>query len=99
MSSGADTGRLLRLEIQNENLVALEDGVVRASVPDLISVIDSATGAAIATEHVRYGQRVTVIGFACDPIWRTPRGIETAGPRAFGYDFDYEPLEVMRAKA
>ena len=38
-----------------------------------------------------------MIAFACDPIWRTPRGIETAGPRAFGYDFDYVPIEVLRA--
>ena len=95
--SAGDSGRLLRLEIQNENLVALEDGLVRASVPDLITVVDSTTGEAIATELVRYGQRVTVIAFACDPIWRTPRGIETAGPRAFGYDFDYVPIEVLRA--
>jgi DUF917 family protein len=95
--SRADKGRLLRLEIQNENLVALEDGVVRASVPDLITVVDATTAEAIATELVRYGQRVTVIAFACDPIWRTPRGIEVTGPRAFGYDFDYVPIEVLGA--
>jgi DUF917 family protein len=46
---------------------------------------------------VRYGQRVTVIAFACDPIWRTPRGIEVVGPRAFGYDFDYVPIEDLHA--
>jgi DUF917 family protein len=97
--SGADTGRLLRLEIQNENLVAIEDGVIRASVPDLISVVDTTTADAIATELVRYGQRVTVVAFGCDPIWLTPRGLETAGPRAFGYDFDYTPLEVLHAQA
>jgi uncharacterized protein len=95
--SGPDTGRLLRLEIQNENLVAIEDGVVRASVPDLITVVDATTADAIATELVRYGQRVTVLAFGCDPIWRTPRGLETAGPRAFGYDFDYVPIEVRVA--
>lgn len=37
---GDDAGRLLRLELQNENLVALERGRVLASVPDLISVLD-----------------------------------------------------------
>src|SRR6266568_822034 len=58
---GEDSGRLIRLELQNENLVALERGRVTASVPDLISVLDSATAEAIATERVRYGQRVTVI--------------------------------------
>ncbi len=91
----ADADRLLRLEIQNENLVALEDGGVRASVPDIITVLDTQTGDAVHTERLRYGQRVTVVAFPCDPIWRTPKGIELAGPRAFGYDFDYVPIEDL----
>jgi hypothetical protein len=92
---GEDTGRLIRLELQNENLVALERGELLASVPDLISVLDSETADAIVTERIRYGQRVTVIAFGCDPVWRTERGIEVAGPRAFGYDFDYVPVEEL----
>ena len=92
---GADAGRLIRLELQNENLVALERGHVLASVPDLISVLDSETADAIATERIRYGQRVAVIAFGCDPIWRTPGGLDLTGPRAFGYDFDYLPVEEL----
>jgi len=92
---GEDTGRLIRLELQNENLVALERGKLLASVPDLISVLDSETADAIVTERIRYGQRVTVIAFGCDPVWRTEQGIEVAGPRAFGYDFDYVPVEEL----
>ncbi len=95
-----DAGRLIRLELQNENLVALERGRVLASVPDLITVLDSETADAIATESIRYGQRVTVIAFACDPVWRTERGIAVAGPRAFDYEFDYLPVEELaRARA
>jgi len=92
---GDDSGRLIRLELQNENLAALERGQVLASVPDLITVVDSETADAIATERVRYGQRVTVIAMPCDPIWRSARGLEAAGPRAFGYDFDYAPVEEL----
>jgi len=91
----ADAGRLLRLELQNENLVALERGRVLASVPDLISVVDSETAEAIGTERISYGQRVTVIAFACDPVWRTAKGVAVTGPRAFGYDFDYTPVEEL----
>ncbi len=94
---GADAGRILRLEIQNENLVALEDGVAHAMVPDIITVCDTQTGQAIHTERLRYGQRATVIAFPCDPIWRTERGLELAGPRAFGYDLDYVPIEAIHA--
>ncbi|HEU5386004.1 MAG TPA: DUF917 domain-containing protein [Streptosporangiaceae bacterium] len=92
---GQDAGRLIRLELQNENLVALERGRVLASVPDLITVLDSETADAIGTERIAYGQRVTVIAFACDPIWRTSPGIALTGPRAFGYDFDYSPVEEL----
>jgi DUF917 family protein len=92
---GADSGRLVRLELQNENLVALERGRVLASVPDLITVLDTETADAIPTERIAYGQRVTVIAFGCDPVWRTERGIAIAGPRAFGYDFDYTPVEEL----
>ena len=90
-----DAGRLIRLELQNENLVALERGKVLASVPDLITVLDSETSDANATERLRYRQRVTVIAFGCDPVWRTERGIAVTGPRAFGYDFDYQPVEEL----
>jgi uncharacterized protein len=96
---GEDAGRLIRLELQNENLLALERGQVLASVPDLITVLDAETAEAIATERIRYGQRVTVIAFACAPVWRTEKGIAAAGPRAFGYDFDYLPVEELAGAA
>jgi hypothetical protein len=92
---GGDACRALRLEIQNENLVALEAGQVRATVPDIITVLDSQTAHAVHTERLRYGQRVSVVAFPCDPIWRTERGLALAGPRAFGYDLDYVPVEEL----
>lgn len=92
---GDDAGRTLLIEIQNENLVAHERDRVLASVPDLITILDTETAETITTERLRYGQRVSVIAFPCDPIWRSEKGIETAGPRAFGYEFDYVPVEQL----
>jgi DUF917 family protein len=92
---GDDRGRTLRVSIQNENLLATEDGRVRASTPDIITVLDTGTGAAVPTERLRYGQRVDVVAFACDPVWRTPAGLALAGPRHFGYDVDYVPFEAL----
>lgn len=92
--TGADAERLVRVEIQNENLVVLEDGEVLVSVPDLISLVDSETGEAISTENLRFGQRVAVLAWACHPLWRTERGLELTGPQAFGYDVPYSPLTV-----
>jgi DUF917 family protein len=93
---GPDANRLLRLELQNEVLAALADGEVAACVPDVISVLDAQTGASIVTERLRYGQRVRVITFLSDPVWRTAAGLAVVGPRAFGYDFSYSaPAEPV----
>jgi hypothetical protein len=94
---GRDAGRSLRLEIQNENLVAREGDQLLATVPDIITVLDSESAEAISTERLKYGQRVTVIAFPCDPIWRSEPGLELAGPRAFAYDVDYVPVEELHA--
>lgn len=96
--TGVDRGRLQRIELQNENLVVLEDGEVLVSVPDLVTIVDAETGHAISTEMLRYGQRVSILAWACDPLWRTERGLELAGPRAFGYDLPYVPFERKSAR-
>ncbi|MEK6439378.1 DUF917 domain-containing protein [Pseudonocardia sp. T1-2H] len=95
----AAAGRLLRLEIQNENLAALEDGAVRACVPDIITVLDTRSGEAIVTEKLRYGQRVAVLAFGCPDVWRTPEGLAVAGPAAFGYRFPYSPVDPGHDRA
>jgi DUF917 family protein len=95
---GEDDGSTLRLATQNEHLVAQRDGEVLASVPDLIIVLDSENGQPITTEDLRYGFRVTVVAVPCDPRWRTPEGLAVVGPRYFGYDFDYVPIEQRMAE-
>jgi hypothetical protein len=91
--TGAHAGSALILRFQNEHLVAIKDGTVIASVPDLITVLDAETGEPITTEGMRYGFRVVVVGMPCDPKWRTPRGLEIVGPGYFGYDIPYVPIE------
>lgn len=88
-----DSGSELELDFQNENLVARLDGELVATVPDLICVLDADTGEPITTEALRYGFRVSVIGLPCDARWRTDEGLALVGPRYFGYDVDYSPLE------
>lgn len=91
--TGGDAGSMLEIRFQNEHLVALRDGEIVVSVPDLIVVLDAETGEPITTEELRYGFRVTVIATPCDRRWRTDAGLELAGPRYFGYDMEYVPVE------
>jgi hypothetical protein len=83
----------LELHFQNEHLVAIRDGQYVVTVPDLIAVLDIDTGEPITTEGLRYGFRVAVIAMPCDSRWRTAKGLELVGPRYFGYDTDYVPVE------
>ncbi len=88
-----DAGRRLTIDLQNEYLVATEDGHRHAMVPDLVCIVDAENGRAIGTEEQRYGLRVTVIVLPAPGLLTTPVALESVGPRAFGYDFDFIPCE------
>ncbi|KAK2055681.1 hydantoinase/oxoprolinase [Colletotrichum caudatum] len=92
-------GGTLKIPFKNENILAEhadgESGRTRvlAAVPDLISVLDNESGRALGVPEFKYGYRVTVVGITCSPRWtETQAGLDIGGPRAFGYDLDYEPL-------
>ena len=86
--------RVFRLAFQNEFVVGWIGDEVAVTVPDLICVMDSASGEAIGTETVRYGQRVTVIALPAPPLLLTEKGLKHVGPRAFGYDLDFRSVFV-----
>ena len=91
---GGDSGATLAIDLQNENLIALRDGIPIATVPDLICMVDLESGQPITTEVLRYGLRVAVLGLPCHPLLRTPEALAVIGPRAFGYDLEYRPLAM-----
>jgi hypothetical protein len=80
---------------QNEYLYFRVGDRLSAIVPDLISFLDEETGEPILCEHLRYGQRIAVLGAACKPPFRTPAGLAVCGPRSFNLDEDYVPIELM----
>lgn len=86
-----DSGRSIRIEFQNENLVIWEDEEPKVTVPDLISLVTTDTGEPITTELIRYGFRADVLVLPCPALMKTDRALEVVGPRAFGIDLDYSP--------
>lgn len=89
--SGPDNGSVMRIDFQNENILATRDGTPLCAVPDLVCVLDATNGLPIPTERLRYGYRVIVLGIPAPAIMKTPEALEIWGPRAFGYDLDYFP--------
>ena len=83
---------------QNENIIventAGEKKEILATVPDLISILDSETGEVIPTEEIRYGLRVSVIVLPCSPLLSTDKALQVVGPKAFGYkDCSYQACQ------
>jgi hypothetical protein len=91
-----DADRTMRIEIQNENLIAFENGRAVITVPDLITLIDVETAIPMTTESLAYGQRLNVLGMPAHERWHEPDGIALAGPRTWGYDIDYVPYGSVR---
>lgn len=85
----------MEIIFQNENLIARLNGKTVTIVPDLITIVDSETAEPITVESLRYGQRVKVIGTSSAPIMRTPESLAVFGPRKFGLDEDFSPIESL----
>jgi len=90
-----DEDQTCQLFFQNEHLLAEINEKPMAITPDLIAVLDEETGMPITTEGLNYGARVIIVAFPANEKWRTEKGIETAGPGYFQYDYDYIPLETL----
>jgi len=96
--TGPYTGHTYTVYVKNENIVAWLDGVPDAMSPDTIQNLDPKTGDAHnggALGGYKMGAELAIIGYETSPMWRTPKGIEVFGPRHFGFDFDYVPIEQL----
>ena len=90
---GEDKGGHAEIDFQNENLCATVNGEILATTPDLICLVDTETFTPVPTDALKYGKRVLVVGLPCYHLWRTEKGIELVGPRYFGLNTDYIPVE------
>ena len=92
ISAFGDAEQQLQINFQNEFLIASLNGKALVTTPDLICIISLDDGEPIGTESLRYGLRVAVLALPAAKELKTPRALETVGPRAFGYDLDFSPL-------
>jgi DUF917 family protein len=88
----------LAIDFQNEFLIVKRknssgDLKTLATVPDVISVMDTASGAPIFVEQLKYGLRVSVISLPAPPILNSERALSVVGPQMFNYKNDvYTPV-------
>jgi DUF917 family protein len=97
--NGPYAGHHYKVFVKNENLAGWLDGKPDAMSPDLIINLDPKTGDTIVGPSLggyNVDQEVTLIAIPAHALWRTPKGLELLGPRHFGFDFDYQPIEQLQ---
>ena len=91
---GEYEGQSFSIWYKNENHISWLNGEPFVTSPDCIAVVDLETGEALTNSVIASGQKVAVIGVkTLDPAYRTEKGLEILGPRHFGFDIDYVPIE------
>lgn len=96
--TGVWSGHSMDVWFLNENHVTWLDEKPYVFSPDLIILADPATGEGYTNTEIKAGNSVAVIGAKTYPAFRTPKGIQFFGPRYWGFDFDYIPIEDVMEK-
>jgi DUF917 family protein len=97
-----ESAAVLRVEAENEYLLAILDGEPVASCPDLLCLLDRRTAAPIAVDGLRLGDDVLAVTLPGPSWWRaTPERLRHVDPHAFGLDCDavLMPESALRSSA
>ena len=96
--TGEWEGHHLKIWFKNENHISWLDEKPYITSPDGLNVIDPKTGWGLSnfwTSEWEYGREVVVVGVRAEDIWRTEKGLKLLGPKHFGYDIPYKPIEEI----
>jgi DUF917 family protein len=94
--SGDYGGQTLDVWFKNENHVSWLNGRPWVCSPDPLSLVHPETGIGTTNTLLEAGDAVVAVGMKGLEAFRTPFGLdEAAGPRYFGFDIDYLPIENL----
>lgn len=91
------TGQTMEIWFKNENHVSWLDDDPFVCSPDLICVMEKSTGEGLTNTVLDVGHGVAVLGIRGLEAFRSDRGLASAGPRYFGFDIEYVPIENIMA--
>lgn len=92
--AGQWEGKTLESFVLNEHIMAWREGRPLVMPPDCIAFLHS-NGEAIMNNVLEPGTPVHVLAWRSPAIWRSAKGLTLFGPRHFGLDFDYVPVEKL----
>jgi uncharacterized protein len=80
------------IHFQNEYLMVFQEGKAVATTPDIIALVNAKTGHALSVEQVKFGLAVDIVVLPAPQVWKTAKGLQLVGPKAFGYNIEYKEL-------
>ena len=96
--TGAWEGQTLDVWFKNENHVTWLNGNPWICSPDLVILAYKESGLGTSNTLIDAGDEIVVVGLKGLEAFRTEFGLnEAAGPRYFGFDIDYVPIEKLMA--
>jgi uncharacterized protein len=97
--TGSFKGQQMDVYFLNENHVAFLDGKPYVFSPDLIILANPATCEGYTNTELKAGDSLVVLGAKGYEAFRSDYALKYFGPRYWGFDFDYTPIEkVLSAK-
>ena len=97
--TGAYEGQTLDVWFKNENHVSWLNGRPWVCSPDLLTLAYRETGEGTSNTLLKEGDEVVAVGMKGLEAFRTPFGLDQAsGPRYFGFDIEYVPIEELMAQ-
>lgn len=80
---------------KNENLVSWLNGSHWICSPDLLTLVHKESGRGTYNADIKEGDEVVAIGMKGLDGFRSEMGLSLAGPRHFGFDIEYTPIEEL----
>ncbi len=93
--TGEYAGHEFKIWFKNEHHISWKDGRPFVTSPDLLAVVNADTAEPITNTYLSEGARVAVLGMKVNKFFRTPSGIHVLGPKHFGFDLEYRPIEEI----
>jgi len=88
-------GKEFKIWFKNENHISWLNNEIYVTSPDRIEVVRKKDGEPITNTDLKVGEKVSVIGIKAREIFRTEEGLKVLGPKHFGFDHKYEPIEKI----
>jgi hypothetical protein len=84
-----------KIWFKNENHISWLNGEVYVTSPDVIEVVRRKDGEPTTNTDLNVGEKVAIIGTKGRDVYRTEEGLNVFGPRHFGFDYKYVPIEKV----